>query len=525
MDQSRNVARRAAGILIPLFSLRSERNWGIGDIADLEPYTAWLAEAHQGLLQVLPVNEISPGETSPYSSMSAFALDPLYIAVDQVEDFQELGGEAWLDGPRRERLERLRESPRVDYGGVRALKQETLEACFARFRQQKDDSARAAEFRRFLDEHADWIHDYALFRALHEQRNSHWESWEPELRKRAPEALEQERQALKERILFYQYLQWQAERQWQAARRAANARGVRLKGDLPFMVSGHSADVWAHQDQFSLDAWVGAPPDAFSAEGQNWGLPPYCWQAMATDDFSWIARRARRSSQIYDLYRIDHLVGFYRTYHIPRNGGRPQFVPAEEHEQRALGERIMRVFRSAGAEITAEDLGVIPHFVRRSLTELGIPGYRVLRWEKEWDEPGQPFRDPAGYPELSVAVSGTHDTETLAEWWEKMDARERRDACQIPALRVVSPEADIRLTRKVHRALLDALYGAGSRYVVLPVQDVFSLRGRINVPATIGPENWTYRFPIPISEHRIDARSVTAAEQIRALAERHHRTV
>lgn len=510
---------RVAGVLIPLFSIRSERSWGIGEIADLEPFIGWLAEAGHGLLQLLPINEVSPGENSPYSSLSAFALDPVYISLDQVEDFRDVGAINPAE------LERVRAATRVDYGAVRALKRAALRAAFERFRdcELATGSRRAADFASFREEHHSWIEDYALFRALHDRHQTHWESWEAPLRQREPAALERERQALAGDIQFYQYVQWVAERQWQRSRRVAASLGVSLKGDLPFMVSGHSADVWAHQDEFRQDSSVGAPPDAFSADGQNWGLPPYDWDRMSANDFAWLRRRAARAAQLYDMYRVDHVVGFYRTYTIPKNGARPYFSPSDEAEQLRLGERLMGVFRSAGAEVMAEDLGTIPPVVRRSLTSLGIPGYRVLRWEREWDDPGQPFRDPAAYPEISVAVSGTHDTDTLAAWWESMNASERRDACRVPALRVLDCEACTRFTPAVHQAVLDALYGAGSRYLVLPIQDVFGTRDRINLPATISDDNWTYRFPLTVSELRTDPRAREAAGRMAGCALRHNR--
>lgn len=399
------ASKRAAGVLIPLFSLRTKRDWGIGEIPDLKDFSDWLADAGHSLLQLLPVNEVSPGENSPYSSLSAFALDPIYIAMSEVEDFQQLGGAEAMAGGLRAELERVRAAARVDYLAVRQLKRHALQAAFERFRQHEyaEGSRRAKAFQSFIEEHSWWLHDYALFRALHDRYQCHWETWAAPLRERQPAVLEQQKHELAGEILFYEYVQWQAESQWQAARRAAAHCGVRLKGDLPFMVSGHSADVWRHQHELKLDASVGAPPDAFSANGQNWGLPAYNWEVMAGNDFAWLRSRAARAAQLFDFYRVDHLVGFYRTYTIPKDGSRPYFSPGEEAGQRELGERLMGVFKSAGAEVMAEDLGTVPDFVRHSLAEQGIPGYKVLRWEREWHTPGQPFRDPAAYPELSAA--------------------------------------------------------------------------------------------------------------------------
>src|SRR6185312_1751449 len=130
-----------------------------------------------------------------------------------------------------------------------------------------------------------------------------------------------------------------------------------LFGDLPFMVDSDSADVWARQADFRLDASVGVPPDAFSATGQDWGMPVYRWDVMAAEDYRWLHERARRNADLYDGYRVDHLVGFYRTYGRPRDGGAPFFTPSDEAHQVALGETVLRIFGDAGAEIIAEDLG------------------------------------------------------------------------------------------------------------------------------------------------------------------------
>ena len=215
--------------------------------------------------------------------------------------------------------------------------------------------------------------------------------------------IEAERQALADEILFRKYLQWVAGEQWRP--RASASNGVALFGDLPFMVSGDSADVWARQDEFRLDASVGVPPDAFSATGTGLGPAAVslgCAAASATSTGCGSAPGAM--AHLFDGYRVDHLVGFYRTYVRPRGGGDGVFTPADEPSQhRARRARAGRV-PSTGAEIIAEDLGTVPDFVRESLARLGIPGYKVFRWERHWHAPGQPFRDPPDYP----AVGGGH---------------------------------------------------------------------------------------------------------------------
>jgi 4-alpha-glucanotransferase len=296
------------------------------------------------------------------------------------------------------------------------------------------------------------------------------------------------------------------------------------------MVSGDSADVWARQDEFRLDASVGVPPDAFSDTGQDWGLPAYRWDVLAERDFDWLRHRARRNAELYDGYRVDHLVGFYRTYFKPHGGGAPEFTPADEASQQALGERVLAVFREPGSEIIAEDLGTVPDFVRESLAQLAVPGYKVLRWERHWHADGQPFKDPIEYPAAAVATSGTHDTEPMAIWWENAPLEERQAVLAIPSVRdrlVVEDRDRIGsqpgLPHAMHEALLESLYASGADLLILPVQDVFGWRDRINQPATIGDGNWTWRLPWPSDRLSTEAAAIAVADQLREWSTRHRR--
>ncbi|MBI4485643.1 MAG: 4-alpha-glucanotransferase, partial [Acidobacteria bacterium] len=276
--------------------------------------------------------------------------------------------------------------------------------------------------------------------------------------------------------------------------------GVALFGDLPFMVDRDSADVWARQQEFDLNVSVGAPPDAFSTTGQNWGMPAYRWEEVLVEEYRWLRERARRTADLYDGYRVDHLVGFYRTYERPIDGAEPFFVPADEASQLALGERLMGIFKEARAEIIAEDLGTVPDFVRASIARLNIPGFRVFRWERHWHREGQPFRDPAEYPAASVATSGTHDTEPLVVWWENAPAEERLNVSELPTDRRVmngAPNAHAPNESAARDGLLEALFASGSNLLLLPIQDLFGWRDRINDPAVVDDANWTFKLPWP----------------------------
>lgn len=493
-------AGRHAGVLLPLFSATSTRSWGIGEVVDLVPLCRWLQQAGCSFVQLLPVNEMEASHNSPYSAITAMGIDPIYISVWALEDFAEIGGEDGFGPALRLEIERLRESSRVVHGRVRAVKQRVLRKCFERFdtRERQGGSARAAAFDAFTREHAWWLDDFALFRAVRDRWNgAPWWKWPRPLMARDRAMLAAVGRDLEGEVRFHKYLQWVAEEQWHEVRRTIAPVGI--FGDVPFMVGSDSADVWTRQHAFRLDATVGTPPDAFSDTGQEWGLPVYRWDVFEAEDDAWIRERARRSTDLFDGYRIDHLVGFYRTYVIPNDDGPRVFVPAEETRQLAQGERVMRAFLSSDARVIAEDLGTVPLFVRESLTRLGLPGYRVFRWERDWHEPDQPFHDPRRWPHLSVATTGTHDTETMAEWWESADAAERQAVLRIPALKHVAIDpSDARCTPRVRDLLLELMYASGSDLLVLPMQDVFGWRDRINTPATFSEANWTWRMPRPV---------------------------
>lgn len=513
---------RSAGILVPLFSIRSDRSWGIGEFPDVGAIAPWLAEAKLPVLMMLPLVEAALGQDSPYAALSAFALDPVYIAMEDVPDFAALGGDGALSEDERRNLERVRGSATVDYGTVRWLKNGWLRRSFARFRESGAAASgeRAADLARFREEQGHWLPAYTLFRALKEAHDlDWWKGWGDALRTRQPAALAEARERHADEIAFFEYVQWIAYRQLAAARAEARRHGVALAGDLPFMVAEDSADVWSRQDEFDLSATVGVPPDAFSADGQDWGLPVYRWDVLAPRDFDWLRLRGLRSAQLYDLVRIDHVVGFYRTYARPRDGSAHYFVPADEGAQRIQGEAVMNAFRSAGVDLVAEDLGTVPPFVRESLTAIGVPGYRVLRWEQD----DGVFRDPDRWPALSLATTGTHDTEPVAVWWDNLPDHERRAALELPALGHLRDRGADRFGPDVHQALLEAVYRSGSDLLILPVQDVFGARERINLPGTVGPENWSYRLPWSLSRLGTDpfVRERTAA--MADLARRHRR--
>ena len=260
------------------------------------------------------------------------------------------------------------------------------------------------------------------------------------------------------------------------------------------MNSADSPDVWARQREFRFDATIGVPPDAFSETGQDWGLPPWRWDVMAATDFAWMRSRARRYAALYDGFRIDHLVGLYRMYIRPIDKAVAAFFePSDEARQLRLGETMVGVLGSGTPSpmLIAEDLGLIPDFVRESMARLDLPGLKVLRWERSWNLAGHPAIDPKEFAECSVATTGTHDIEPLAATAEGATDEQRA-------------------------VTLQSLLSAGSRLTLIPLQDVFGWTERINTPAVVDEINWTWRLPWPVDTWLGDARTVEPADRLRA---------
>lgn len=474
---------RLSGLLQPLFSFRSEADAGVGDFAALDGFFAWMQRAQQRMLMVLPLLPTTPGDPSPYSTRSAFGLNPLFIHLEWLPE-----GVAWT-AEEKQRLAEAKASPTIRYDLVFPLKTAALERAFAAFESQ-GAPARKKELERFCAEQVFWLENYALYSALSEAQQARpWWEWPKGLAAREPKAMEAARKEYARRIRFHQWLQWVCDEQWRRVRQQAKARQVLLCGDEPFIIGQDSADCWANQGTLRRDARLGVPPDDFSEDGQDWGLPWFDFEAMERDGDTWLRARAKAAAATYDTRRIDHAIGYFRQYIRDEQTPRGRFVPGELAAQQARGERNFTLL-SKGTSIVAEDLGVIPRFARDTLAKLGLPGYQVMRWSRE----DGVYRDPRHYPEVSLVTTGTHDTEMLRTWWESSQPWERETVCRVwPELaRFTAPSAEF--SPEVHEALLQAALNAQSAWCILPWGDVFGESERVNTPGTVGPHNWAYRM-------------------------------
>jgi 4-alpha-glucanotransferase len=310
------LTRYLTGVLVPLSALRSEESVGSGEFADLPALAAWCSNVGLDLIQLLPVNDTG-WQASPYSALSAFALHPLYLRISDLPEFAEVSG---ADSSHlRDELESLRSvhagEDRIRYGELLDSKRALLKKLYE---LHADDQTLRRQARAFVDR-SPWVGDYAAYKTLKARYGgAAWKEW-PDYRDPTPDRLSvlwSDRETERE-LTFHVWMQLRLDEQFRAAAEAVAEQGVMLKGDLPILINEDSVDTWAHRAYFSSWLRAGAPPDAQSALGQNWGLPIYDWPELEHDGFRWWKDRLRHAARYYSAYRIDHVLGFFRVWSIP----------------------------------------------------------------------------------------------------------------------------------------------------------------------------------------------------------------
>ena len=322
---------KLAGTLIPVFSLRSKGSFGVGDFGDLKMMIDWVAETNQRVLQVLPINDTTSTHTwtdsYPYSAISIFALHPQFADFRQLPEIKDKKKAREMEALRKE----LNELKQIDYERVNNTKTDYLRIIF---KQEGEAVMKGEDFKMFVKENEHWLVPYAQYCHLRDSFGnvdfSSWkghEQWHEADRKKLTDPKSKEYAD----VAFYYYVQFVLDRQMRAAHEYAMARGVILKGDIPIGVDRNGCDVWHEPQYFNLNSQAGAPPDAFSINGQNWGFPTYNWQRMIDDGCEWWIRRFQNMAKYFDAYRIDHVLGFFRIWAIPTtcvHGLFGQFAPS-----------------------------------------------------------------------------------------------------------------------------------------------------------------------------------------------------
>ena len=489
---------RYCGILVHPTSFPSP--YGIGDLGDgAYAFIDFLYDAGQTLWQCLPLGPTGFGD-SPYQAFSAFAGQPLLISPDLLLKDGLLEKDDLADVPDFNDYS-------VEYGNVITYKAALLRKACAHFTASEDKALHKA-FNHFCRTEKDWLEDYALFTALKDTLGGKpWLDWPEALRLRKADALTEKRRELSEEIRLQFFAQYEFDKQWKALRSYANAKGVRIIGDVPIYVPLDSADVWANPELFQLDERrhpeqvAGCPPDSFTADGQLWGNPIYDWKKMAQTRYSWWIQRLAAAGKLYDVIRLDHFRGFESYWSVPagdttaRNG---KWV-------KGPGMDFVRTIQQAlpDLEFIAEDLGFITPEVRKLQQDSGYPGMKVL--EFAFDSREESDYMPHLYPVDSVCYTGTHDNVTLKQWFD--EAAPEDVACAKAYLGLNREEGYI-------RGMIRGCMGSMSQLCVVQMQDYLELgkEARMNFPGTLSSANWTWRAEKGFDSDTLAARIYAATK-------------
>lgn len=490
--------RHHHGIAVPLFSLHSTNSCGIGEYPDLIPLINWCPTVGLDTIQLLPLNDTG-GDTSPYNAISAFALNPFHIGLTSLpylSDHPELIAEI-MTIPKNEG------SLRVNYTLLREHKNSFLRNYFHKTREKIVQSQNYQEFLA----RSSWLKGYSLYKILKNRfEHQSWENWPMMWRNPTPELLDQ-LTAQETNALEYEYvIQYLCDYQLHAVKEIAESKGIFLMGDIPILISRDSADVWINGDLFLLEYSSGAPPDMYSIEGQNWGSPIYNWEVVSRQQYRWWIDRLNTASRYYQIYRVDHVVGFFRIWSIPQGlkSSQGHFIPEDPSIWNEHGRKILEIMlQNCEMLPIGEDLGIIPTETRKTLADLGICGTKVMRWERNWDQDGL-YIPPHDYKPLGMTTVSTHDSETLQLWWKnqpieaQLYAKSKGWAYQ--------PE----LSLDNHTEILKASHHTGNLFHINLLQEYLALfpeltwakleDQRINIPGIISDENWSVRFKPSVEE-------------------------
>ena len=522
---------KGAGTAIPVFSLRTEDDFGVGEFYDLKKMVDWAAETGQSILQLLPINDTTMLHTwedsYPYNPNSTFALHPQFLhlpAAGVKEDAEYKALQAELNA-----LEQ------IDYERVNNAKLSLLRKAFDK--TFKKLSAKK-DYQEFVEKNSHWLIPYAAFCVLRDQNGtpdfSKWKGFAKYNKKKVGAFCEEHRTD----IDFWCFVQYHLDLQLSEVCRYAHSKGVIFKGDLPIGISRTSVDAWLYPELFHMDSQAGAPPDAFSADGQNWGFPTYNWEKMAEDGYAWWKSRLAKMSEYFDAFRIDHILGFFRIWEIPmwtKSGLNGYFNPAlpypahelqnqgfdvnddglflqdprqEGHYHPKIGARdtqsyhILDAYRraafdrlyndffyrrnnefwkdkammklpalldSTGMLACGEDLGMIPATVPQVMSDLRILSLEIQRMPKSVEVN---FANPAWYPYLSVCTTSTHDMNPIRAWWE-----EDRQVTEMFWHEMLGGQGDAPYFCEpwICRQILDQHLWSPAMLTVLPLQDWLSM--------------------------------------------------
>ena len=544
---------RMNGLTMHLYSLRSERNWGIGDFTDLLNLMKYAAEKKLDFVGINPLHALftsKPAFASPYSPSSREWLNPIYLDIEKVGAFtynEQLKN--WLAQPKiRQRIAALRITETVTYTAVWACKRDALQMAFNAFEQDTCEAAEneRAAFESFVMEKGKALQGFGLFEALDQYYSRPgqvgWQSWPSEFHQPDGEAVEKFERSHEREIRFYMWLQWLCAEQLQEVNQAAAEYGVKLGiyGDLAVGVARGSADTWLNRQDYCMDVSVGAPPDPLGPTGQNWDLPPLNPSMLKHTGYEKFAHLLRENMRLYGVLRIDHVMALCRLWWVLKD--KTADFGAYVHYDAEVTFAILALESQRNrCVIIGEDLGTVPDQARYLLNRYQVFSYKVMYFSKGWNG----FQLPDEYPEQAITVISTHDVAPLAGYWigkdldtmfklgtlpdaaafqTALDEREHDKADLLDKLKETGClGADVQMPAKADETLLAALhkYGALSRSKLYAVQleNLLGVIDNLNVPGvTEGYPNWAQKMPVSLEDflqHRLMGGQLAIIDEVR----------
>ena len=509
--------RRGWIVAAQLYSLRSQRNWGLGDFTDLAAVIEIAAEKGAAGVGLNPLHALfgeRPVDASPYSPNSRLALNPLYIDVEAIPHFPN----CYVLAIENEFKDR-RQADLIDYEAVAKLKWPALRLAHRTFRELAGATERA-EFASFCNEGGSTLLRFAAFETLRGKFHTVWWEWPLEWRDPGDDALRHLAADEAEEIEFHQFVQWAAARQLQACSALANSRGmpIGLYIDLAVGVDASGADAWLAQDAMLRGISVGAPPDEFNPAGQDWGLTTFDPHGLVRQDFAPFREVLRAAMRHAGAIRIDHVLGLMRMFVIP-HGLKPQDGAYLRFPFAAMLNVVAEESRRCRCIVIGEDLGTVPENFRDIMYRWGLWSYLVMLFEREWDGS---FKPPDHYRENALATFGTHDMATFSGWMSGYDLDIKRAIGVDPGENDEDRERSRAALRRAigegrhYLKAIEFLAATATRLVSISLEDVLEMREQINVPGTVLQHpNWRRRLPVDVETMRSDQRMCDVADVLR----------
>jgi malto-oligosyltrehalose synthase/4-alpha-glucanotransferase len=476
------IKERSAGILLHISSLASP--YGIGDMGtEAKAFADFLYNSKQKYWQLLPLNPTEGGQGhSPYSAVSAMAGNTLLISPDQ------LAKERLIDQKELSKYHISNEG-KVKYAEVEKAKEELLNKAFWQF--VKDDNR--TDFEVFCEKESYWLNDFAYFSFLKQHNGGKpWFQWSDEYKLRDKSALNNLDEEFSDDLYRIKWLQYIFNKQWKELKAYCNERNISFVGDLPIYVSYDSSDVWSNREIFAIDengnatGVAGVPPDAFSADGQLWGMPVFKWDVLKERGYDWWLQRIKRNRELFDIIRIDHFRAFAAYWEVPAG----ELTAKNGQWKEGPGSDFFKAVQNELGELPfiAEDLGDVDDTVFNLRDEFTLPGMKVLQFAFGGDMP-QSVHIPHNHSRNFVVYTGTHDNDTTRGWYKSADQQTKDLLNQYAGKEVFEEE--------VHWVLARMAYGSVARIAILPMQDVLNLdeSARMNIPAS-ADSNWAWRLTL-----------------------------